>query len=226
MAGIQYFGRVGQTGTATGPHKHVYVKDIATGQYIDPATLRSPFMGLRVGDKRVPAFVQDQTGKINFNPEAGITVTSRFGPRSAPTAGASTDHRGEDWALPEGTPIYFEGAGQFIPKPNQGGYGNLATFITPDKKYELGFGHMQSLGGAAEIPGSASSTTTNKTTPSSSSTSVNDLLNAVALGMGLAAQRQPTAQETMQQTLLGELMKPRQSIAKEFLNAYLAEGLG
>lgn len=225
MAGIQYFGRVGQTGTATGPHKHVYVKDIATGQYIDPATLRSPFMGLRIGEKRIPAFIQSQSGDINFNPEAGITVTSHFGPRSAPTAGASTDHRGEDWALPEGTPIYFEGAGQFIPKPNQGGYGNLATFITPDKKYELGFGHMQTLGGPAEITGKNIPAASDNSSVSANTSSVTDLLNAVALGMGLTAKRQPTAQETIQQTLLSELTRPKESIAKQFLNAYLTEGL-
>lgn len=160
MAGITFLGQVGSTGTSTGPHKHVYVKDLASGQYIDPATLRSVLAGVRVGDKRLPALIKDKDNKYTFNPQAGITLTSKYGPRSAPTAGASTFHRGEDWALPEGTPVYFEGAGTYAPLANQGGYGNLATFKTPDNKYEIGFGHMKSLGKPASVQGAASPTPT------------------------------------------------------------------
>jgi hypothetical protein len=158
MAGITYFGTVGSTGTSTGPHKHVYVKDIASGQYIDPATIRSVLSGFRIGKDRIPALTKDSAGKYIINPQSGITLTSGFGHRSAPTAGASTYHRGEDWALPEGTPIYFEGAGTYKPLANQGGYGNLATFTTADNKYEIGVGHMQSLGKPGSITGASQPT--------------------------------------------------------------------
>ena len=148
MATKTFLGTVGQTGTATGPHAHLYVKDLATNQYINPNTIRSPLMGLRVGQAEVPAFVKDASGKIVVNPQSGIQITSGFGGRSAPTAGASTFHQGEDLALPAGTQLKYVGEGSYTPLANQGGYGNLGTFKTGDNKYEIGFGHMASLGGA------------------------------------------------------------------------------
>lgn len=149
MAGITYFGTVGSTGTSTGPHKHVYVKDLASGQYIDPATIRSALSGFRVGKDRIPALIKDPSGKYSINPQSGITITSKFGPRGG------REHQGEDWGLPEGTPVYFEGSGTYKPLANQGGYGNLATFTTGDNKYEIGVGHMQSLGKPGSIAGTS-----------------------------------------------------------------------
>ena len=148
MATKTFLGTVGQTGTATGPHAHLYVKDLATNQYINPSTIRSPLMGLRVGEGEIPAFIKDASGKIVVNPQSGIQVTSGFGGRSAPTAGASTFHQGEDLALPAGTQLKYVGEGSYTPLANQGGFGNLGTFKTGDNKYEIGFGHLASLGGA------------------------------------------------------------------------------
>ena len=146
MATKTFLGTVGQTGRATGPHAHVYVKDLATNQYINPSTIRSPLMGLRVGEAEIPAFIKDASGKIIVNPQSGIQITSGYGSRSAPTAGASTFHQGEDFALPAGTQLKYVGEGSYSPMPNQGGFGNLGTFKTGDNKYEIGFGHLASLG--------------------------------------------------------------------------------
>jgi len=214
MAGIQYFGQVGSTGVSTGPHKHVYVKDLATGQYLDPATIRTPLLGLRIGEKKIPALIKTKEGKIEFNPAAGITLTSRYGPRSSPTAGASSFHRGEDWALPEGTPIYYEGGGKFIPKANQGGYGNLATLVTGDNKYEIGLGHMKTLGGASELPPT--------TLPvDASAPAAGDDLNTLMSLLQLTKPRQKTLQESILEESLGELMSPKPSFAQQFLMEYM-----
>jgi murein DD-endopeptidase MepM/ murein hydrolase activator NlpD len=203
MAGITYKGQVGSTGTATGPHLHVYVKDLAKGTYLDPATIRSPLMGLRIGEKRLPALIKTPEGSITFNPEAGISLTSKYGPRSAPTAGASTFHRGEDWALPEGTPIFYEGAGQYKPLANQGGYGNLSTFITGDNKYEIGLGHMKTLGKPGEIAGTQQQSS-NTTDASQASALFGALLNAMQ-------PRPKTVQEQLKESLLASAMSPRRS---------------
>ncbi|MBQ2937507.1 MAG: M23 family metallopeptidase [Clostridia bacterium] len=45
-------------------------------------------------------------------PTDGTNVTSQFGLRSAPTAGASTEHRGIDIGIPEGTNVYACEAGK------------------------------------------------------------------------------------------------------------------
>jgi len=55
--------------------------------------------------------------------------------------------------------------------------------------------------------------------------SVNNLLNAVALGMQLNYQQQPSVEDQMRSKFLGELLAPRQSLAKQFLGSYLAKEL-
>lgn len=196
MAGITYKGQVGATGTATGPHLHVYVKDLIKDRYLDPSTIRTPLMGLRVGEKRVPALIKTPEGSITFNPEAGISLTSKYGSREAPTKGASTFHRGEDWALPEGTPIFYEGPGQYKPLANQGGYGNLSTFITGDGQYEIGLGHMKTLGKPGEVKGPAKKETTD------SSSIFGALLNALQ-------PRKKTIQDVLKESLLVSAMAPQ-----------------
>lgn len=214
MAGIQYFGQVGSTGTSTGPHKHVYVKDLATGKYLDPATIRTPLLGLRIGEKKIPALIKTAEGKIDFNPAAGITLTSRYGPRSAPTAGASSFHQGEDWALPEGTPIYYEGGGKYVPKANQGGFGNLATLVTGDNKYEIGLGHMKTLGGASELP------PTTLPVDTSNQTGSGDLSTLLSL-LQLTKPKQKTLQESLLEQTLGEALTPKPSMTQQFLAEYM-----
>jgi murein DD-endopeptidase MepM/ murein hydrolase activator NlpD len=202
MAGITYKGQVGSTGTSTGPHLHVYVKDLAKGTYLDPSTIRTPLMGLRIGEKRVPALIKTPEGSITFNPEAGISLTSKYGPRNAPTAGASTFHRGEDWALPEGTPVFYEGPGQYKPLTNQGGYGNLSTFITGDNKYEIGLGHMKSLGKPGETKGGSQETTSTDT--SQAGALFGAFLNALQ-------PKKKTIQETLTESLFASALSPQRT---------------
>jgi murein DD-endopeptidase MepM/ murein hydrolase activator NlpD len=151
-AGGRFFvGNIGATGTATGPHIHQYVKDLATGQYINPETIKSALTGVQIGEGRVPLVSQLPGGGLGWNPATGLTITSRFGRRNAPTAGASTDHQGLDFAGAKGTPIYMQGYGTAAPVANAGGFGNLMTFKTADNKYEIGFGHLDALGKAGKV---------------------------------------------------------------------------
>jgi len=223
MAGIQFLGNVGSTGTSTGPHKHVYVKDLSTNTYLNPSTSRTPLLGLRVGKNRIPALQRTKEGKIEFNPQAGITLTSSYGPRTAPTAGASTFHRGEDWALPEGTPIYYEGGGTFTPKTNQGGYGNLATFITPDKKYEVGLGHMQSLGQQSTLPGAA--TTSANLNSTNADDAASDLLSQF-LYQAMMTENKPSVQDQARLQMLNEFARPNtKGLGQQLLESYMSSPL-
>ena len=54
-------------------------------------------------------------------------LTSPFGQREAPTAGASTYHEGVDLAGPEGTPIYATRAGVITTARNSSSGGNYVT---------------------------------------------------------------------------------------------------
>lgn len=123
MAGIIHTGYVAKPGEdifpTTGPHLDVRVKK--GGQYIDPSTWRSGLQNLVIGEAKTPLYQQTKDG---FKPS--FPITSGFGPRSAPTAGASTYHKGIDFGVPGGTPLYWKGAGAF--KPGKG----LGTIQTPE----------------------------------------------------------------------------------------------
>ena len=133
MAGIIQAGYIAKPGEdifpTTGPHLDVRVKK--GGQYIDPATWRTGLQNLLVGEQKTPLYSQTKDG---FKP--GFTVTSPFGQRKAPTAGASTFHRGIDFGIAGGTPLYWKGAGAF--KPGKG----LGTIQTPEG-YEIELLHTK-----------------------------------------------------------------------------------
>ena len=133
MAGIIQTGYVAKPGEdifpTTGPHLDVRVKK--GGQYIDPSTWRSGLQNLVIGEAKTPLYQQTKDG---FKPS--FPITSGFGPRSAPTAGASTFHKGIDFGVPGGTPLYWKGAGAF--KPGKG----LGTIQTPEG-YEIELLHTK-----------------------------------------------------------------------------------
>ena len=218
MAGIAFLGNIGSTGTSTGPHGHLYVKDLGTGKHIDPSTIRSALTGLRIGEQKVPAIIKNKEGQLVLNPASNVVVTSKFGPRTAPTAGASTFHQGEDWALPKGTPVYMEGAGKFTPLANQGGYGNLATFKTGDNKYEVGIAHMDSLGKAAEFASNQTPTANAQNTGSN----IDSFVQAMMYGAAMVQPKQKTLQQSMFEQMAVSAMAPRRSLAQEMLEQYIS----
>jgi len=121
MAGIIYAGSVAKSGEdvlpSTGPHLDVRV--LKDGQYIDPATWRSGLQRLKVGKGKTPLY-QQKEGQF----AASFPVTSGYGPRTAPTRGASTDHKGIDFGVAGGEQLFWEGPGTF--KPGRG-YGSIMT---------------------------------------------------------------------------------------------------
>lgn len=65
-------------------------------------------------------------------PISGGRQTSGFGKRNAPTAGASTYHKGVDWATPVGTPVYASSGGTVVKAGWGSGYGYVVYINHPD----------------------------------------------------------------------------------------------
>lgn len=221
MAQKYYFGNIGSTGTSTDPHGHVYVKDLQANKYIDPATAKSLLAGFRVGQNEIPLITKNKAGALDINPEAGLTLTSKYGAREKPTAGASSFHQGWDLAGPTGTQLkYISDGGEYTPKANQGGFGNLGVFTTPDKRYEIGVGHLQSTGKQARNPGSGGS--------SASGTGIDESAADAAANKILAAifgqkEKEPTTTEQLIATLIERKLKPQKS--QDFMANYLASNM-
>jgi len=118
----------------TGPHLDVRVLN-KEGKYIDPNTIRSLLTRLRVGKDKTPLY--RQTGD---NYTAAFPITSGFGRRTAPTAGASTQHMGVDFGIPEKTKLFWEGPGTFTPGR---GYGTIQTTDAQGNPFEVRLLHTK-----------------------------------------------------------------------------------
>jgi len=118
---------------STGPHLDVRV--LKDGKYVDPGTIRSLLTRLKVGKERKSLW-QEEAGK--WSPS--YTITSPFGPRAAPTKGASTQHMGQDYGIAGGTPLAWEGPGTFTPGK---GYGTIKTTDPQGTPYEIRLLHTK-----------------------------------------------------------------------------------
>ena len=228
-------GNIGRTGTVTGPHIHTTARDLKTGALIDPDTIKTPFLGVQIGEKRTPLVRRNAAGGLEWNPEAGLTITSRFGKRDAPTAGASTYHQGIDFAGAAGTPVFYRGYGKALPIPSAGGLGNLMTFRTADNKYELGFGHMSKLGPEAQVY--ASNLNSKPAAPALPPSDYVTYNQGKQEGQGIGAlatlgllntlfgqaKRDRSSSMGLYGDLMGSLLKPKSDPTTDFLMSYMMQ---
>jgi hypothetical protein len=117
----------------TAPHLDVRIK--SGDKYIDPGSLRSLLTRLKVGKERKPLW--QQQGE-EWKP--GFAITSGFGKRKPPTAGASSWHPAHDYAVAGGTPLFWEGPGTFVPGK---GYGTIKTTDAQGNPYEIKLLHTK-----------------------------------------------------------------------------------
>lgn len=80
---------------------------------------------LRIAD----TFRNNPAGAVQWPFPVGVPITSGFGPREAPTAGASTDHLGVDFAPGAGVPIQIiaDGVVREVVTRDRGGCGVNVT---------------------------------------------------------------------------------------------------
>lgn len=126
---------------STAPHLDVRVRK--NGELINPGTIRSLLTRLRIGKERTPLWQQQ-----GEQWKATAPITSGYGPRIAPVAGASTFHPAHDYGVPAGTPLAWEGPGTFTPGK---GYGTIKTTDAQGTPYEISLLHTKG-GKAVALP--------------------------------------------------------------------------
>lgn len=89
---------------------------------------------------------QAATGPIKYqSPFDEKLISSGYGKRKAPKKGASSDHRGVDYAIPVGTPIRPIADGEVIFAGKKGGYGNRIEIRHADDTVST-YSHLSGIG--------------------------------------------------------------------------------
>lgn len=100
----------------------------------------------------IPVFYRLQRcGFGAYTPPVSGRVSSGFGPRVAPTAGASTDHKGIDYAVPVGTPVAASADGVVRFAGVQSGFGNVVQ-VDHGGGVVTTYAHLSSIGVSAGQP--------------------------------------------------------------------------
>lgn len=90
---------------------------------------------VRRGTKVPPTFIK---------PLSGGRLSSNFGGRSAPTKGASSNHKGIDWATPIGTAVMASSGGTVTKAGWGSGYG-YCVYIQHEDGKETRYGHLSKV---------------------------------------------------------------------------------
>lgn len=79
-----------------------------------------------------------------IKPISGGRLSSGFGRRNAPTKGASTYHKGVDWAVPRGTAVYASSGGTVTKAGWGSGYGYV-VYIKHPNGWETRYAHLNKV---------------------------------------------------------------------------------
>ena len=79
-----------------------------------------------------------------IKPISGGRLSSSFGRRSRPTKGASTYHKGVDWATPTGTAVFASCGGTVVKAGWGSGYGYVVYINHPDGR-QTRYGHLSKV---------------------------------------------------------------------------------
>ena len=118
-------------------------KAVSLSSYSNDTLLDREIVKEEIVAAAVPKIVMKGT-KIRptyIKPISGGRFSSGFGRRSRPTKGASSFHRGVDWATPTGTAVKASSAGTVVRAGWGSGYGYCVYINHPDGK-QTRYGHL------------------------------------------------------------------------------------
>lgn len=121
-------------------------KVVADVSYLNDKEVSREILKEEIVMEAVPKIVERGT-KIPptyVKPISGGRLTSRFGRRSAPTKGASTYHKGVDWATPTGTAVYASCGGTVAKAGWGSGYGYV-VYINHEDGRQTRYGHLSKV---------------------------------------------------------------------------------
>jgi TP901 family phage tail tape measure protein len=119
---------------------------IGSGPHLDLRGFTGADRKNRIGPQRLKEI--SQMIQAGNKPLSAWGITSGYGPRRAPVAGASTFHPGFDYGTPAGTPIRFTGQATNVKqRPNQGGAGHVLEITLPTGEI-VQLLHLQKFGQA------------------------------------------------------------------------------
>lgn len=110
-------------------------KEVSTEIIKEEITYQAVAKIVERGTKIPPAYIK---------PISGGRLTSNFGRRSRPTKGASTYHKGVDWATPTGTAVYASCGGTVAKAGWGSGYGYVVYINHPDGR-QTRYGHLSKV---------------------------------------------------------------------------------
>ena len=214
-----YLGRVGSTGTSTGPHAHWQVKK--DGKLIPLSTARTD-IGQYIQFRRpgqadwTSLYTKGQDGNFALAPGVNAPVgTSAFGMREKhPVHGDRRMHWGEDYGFEEGTQLRFLGQGSVSTHASRGGAGNVSALRLPSG-YELETLHL------SELP-QASTTRTSAAPPKEERDSrTEDILNSFLYGASARGEKSKSLEQQLKEQIIGGVIAQALN-PPSFLSSYAA----
>ncbi len=121
-------------------------KIVADVSYLNDKEVSREILKEEILMEAVPKIVERGT-KIPptyIKPISGGRQTSGFGPRKAPKKGASTYHKGVDWAVPTGTSVYASCGGTVAKAGWGSGYGYV-VYIDHEDGRQTRYGHLSKV---------------------------------------------------------------------------------
>ena len=121
-------------------------KIIAVTYYENDKLVKREIIKEEVVMEAVPKIVERGTitPPTYVKPISGGVATSSFGPRKAPVKGASTYHKGQDWGVPTGTPVYASSGGTVAKAGWGSGYGYVVYINHPDGR-QTRYAHLSKV---------------------------------------------------------------------------------